>query len=152
MFPRSSGWGPLERAREDPPAEKAVTQSNSEHEVREAICAQAKLFDTVQQAVIATTLQGSIVYWNRAALRIYGWREDEVLGRDILEVTPSRISRETAMTIMEHLRAGRSWSGEFPVKRKDGVEFTAHVRDVPVRDGRGELVGIVGISTPVAPL
>ena len=56
----------------------------------------AQLLDAVEQAVIATNPRGEIVFWNRCAERLYGWRADEVLGRDVVEVVPSEMSREQA--------------------------------------------------------
>src|SRR5829696_720494 len=63
----------------------------------------AQLLDAVEQAVIATNAQGEIVFWNRCAERLYGWRADEVLGRDVLQVVPSEISRDQAAELMERL-------------------------------------------------
>ena len=50
---------------------------------------QAHLLDAVGEAVIATDLAGRITHWNPSAERLYGWPAGEVLGRDILDVTPS---------------------------------------------------------------
>jgi PAS domain S-box-containing protein len=107
----------------------------------------AQLLDAVEQAVIATNAQGEIVFWNRCAETLYGWRADEVLGRDVVQVVPSEMSREQAAELMERLRAGQPWHGEFPVRRRDGTRFHAWVADVPVRDDEGRVVGIVGVST-----
>lgn len=115
-------------------------------EVVEKIRQVAELFDTEQQAVIGTCLSGEIVYWNRAAERLYGWSADEVKGRSIVDVTPSTPSREQAEAIMGRLQTGHSWSGAFRVRDRGGAEFRAQVRDVPVLDARGDLVGIVGVS------
>src|SRR3990170_3718194 len=78
---------------------------------------QARLLDAIGQAVIATDLQGKIIYWNRAAEELYGWTTEEVMGRPIVEVTPSEELLERAEEIMSELSAGRSWSGEFVVRR-----------------------------------
>ena len=107
----------------------------------------AQLLDAVEQAVIATNAQGEIVFWNRCAETLYGWRADEVLGRDVVQVVPSEMSREQAAELMERLRAGRPWHGEFPVRRRDGSRFHAWVADVPVLDDAGRVVGIVGVSS-----
>lgn len=97
-------------------------------------------------AVITTDPDGVIEVWNPAAERLYGWAAADVLGRNVAEVTVPEISRETAEDIMRALRAGVSWSGGFPVRRKDGTVFSALVTDTGVyRDG--ELVAIIGIST-----
>lgn len=117
--------------------------------MREQILQQALLFDIPGQAVIATDVEGSILSWNGAAETLYGWRAEEVLGRNVLEVTPTDLSRAEATAIMERLRTGATWSGRFLVQRKDGSCFEAHVMDTPVRDDAGELVGVIGISSQV---
>ena len=55
----------------------------------EQIRFQRRLLDAVGQAIIATDLQGRIIYWNQAAEELYGWTTEEVTGRPIVEVTPS---------------------------------------------------------------
>jgi PAS domain S-box-containing protein len=106
-----------------------------------------QLLNAVDQAVVATTPEGEIVLWNRCAERLYGWHADEAVGRNILDVAPAEMSREQAAMIMDELRAGRAWSGEFRVRRRDGASFQAWVADAPVVDGEGRLIGIVGVST-----
>jgi PAS domain S-box-containing protein len=115
-----------------------------------AIRAHAKLFDTDRQAVIATTVSGEIVYWNGAAEAIYGWKESEVSGRYVNHVTPTEMSRGDGERIMKALQAGRTWAGHFRVRSRAGKEFGVKVRDIPLRGGSGELIGIIGISTPTA--
>ena len=115
----------------------------------EQIRFQARLLDAVGQAIIATNPQGTIIYWNRAAEKLYGWHKEEVIGRPIVEVTPSEEMLERAEEIMSELRAGRSWSGEFVVQRKDGSTFPAMVTDTPVHDEQGNLAGIIGVSTDI---
>src|ERR671912_860457 len=115
----------------------------------EQIRFQARLLDAVGQAIIATDPQGRIIYWNRAAEELYGWSKEEVMGRPIVEVTPSEEKLEHAEEIMSELRAGRSWSGEFVVQCKDGSTFPAMVTDTPVYDEQGNLAGIIGISTDI---
>jgi PAS domain S-box-containing protein len=118
----------------------------------EQIRFQRRLLDAVGQAIIATDLQGRIIYWNRAAEELYGWSTEEVMGRPIVEVTPSEELLERAEEIMSELRAGRSWSGEFVVQRKGGSTFPAMVTDSPVYDEQGTLVGIIGVSTDLTEL
>ncbi len=111
---------------------------------------QAGLLDAVAQAVIATDLEGNILYWNRFAETLYGWPAVEVLGRSILEVTPTETTRAQAAEIMIHLQSGEQWSGEFLVQRKDGTSFPAWVMNSPIYDSQGILVGIVGVSSDIS--
>ena len=113
---------------------------------------QARLLDVIGQAVIATDVQGNIIYWNRAAETLYGWAEEEVMGRPIVEVTPSEDLVDRAEEIMSALMAGRSWSGELKVRHKDGTTFPAIVTDTPVYDEQGTLAAIIGVSTDISEL
>ncbi len=118
--------------------------------VEQEIRFKSNLLDTVEQAVIATDLDGTITYWNHFAEKLYGWPADQVIGQNIIEVTPTDASREQALEIMEQVRRGQSWSGELLVKRRDGTSFPAQVTDSPVYDLEGTLVGIVGVSSDIS--
>lgn len=107
---------------------------------------QFALLDALGHAVIATDTRGRITYWSAAAAELYGWAGEEVVGRDILEVTPSDLSRAEGSEILETLRAGDVWSGDFRVRRRDGRDFLACVTDVPLLGAGGRLTGIVGLS------
>jgi PAS domain S-box-containing protein len=111
-----------------------------------AIKFQAHLLDTVEQAVIATDLDGKITYWNRFAEKLYGWSREEALGRQIIEVASAQQTREQAAEIMRQLQKGNGWSGEFLVQRRDGTTFPAMVTTSPIYDESGRLIGMLGIS------
>jgi PAS domain S-box-containing protein len=111
---------------------------------------QAHLLDTVEQAVIATDIEGKITYWNRHAEKLYGWSAAEAVGRNILEVTPAENTSAEASEIMSRVAAGETWTGEFDVRRRDGSVFPAQVSDTPIHDEAGRLVGVVGISADIS--
>jgi PAS domain S-box-containing protein len=115
----------------------------------EAIRFQSHLLDTVEQAVIATDLSGTIIYWNRFAEKLYGWPAAETTGRNILGVVLPQVAQDQAVEIMARLQAGRSWSGEFMVRRRDGAAFRAFITDTPIYNDQGELIGIVGVSNDI---
>jgi PAS domain S-box-containing protein len=118
--------------------------------VEESLRFQSHLLNTVEQAVIATDLSGTITFWNRHAERLYGWAAEEAVGRNILEVTPAETSHEQAAEIMSWLAAGHAWSGEFDVRRRDGASFPAMVTNTPIHDEGGGLIGVVGVSADVS--
>ncbi len=119
---------------------------NASIDIPGAIARQASLCDTPATAVIGTDLDGRIHFWSSGAERLYGWSGDEAQGRNVVEITPSSVSAEVAHRIMIELREGRSWGGEFPVRRKSGEDFNAVVIDSPVRIRNGKLVGVIGSS------
>jgi len=107
------------------------------------------MLNAIGEAVIATNLQGEILYWNEAAERIYGWKSFEVLGKNVLEVTPDEESKAHALEIMAALKCGKSWSGEFFVRHRDGRQFPVKVTNSPILDDQGNLTGIIGVSRDI---
>ena len=114
-----------------------------------AVVDAARSRDTGGLAVIATDAAGTIVYWNDQAASLYGWEPDEAIGRNVLDVTPTRNSTDNATQIMEELRLGQEWTGEFIVKHRDGTPMMAHVSNFLVRE-RQNVIGVVGISKPAS--
>jgi diguanylate cyclase (GGDEF)-like protein/PAS domain S-box-containing protein len=108
-----------------------------------------QMLDAVGEAVIATDLDGTVVYWNAAAEGLYGYRREDALGRQIADLTVADTSREQGIEIMAAVAAGRAWTGEFTVRDRAGRTFHARVTDAPIRDAAGEIVGIIGISRDI---
>lgn len=106
------------------------------------------LLDALQQAAIATDLNGTILHWSESATRLYGWNREEAVGKNVVDMTPAELSRSEAAEIMTRLGAGELWSGEFMVRSKSGDSFRASVTDVPLIAESGEVAGIIGVSAP----
>jgi PAS domain S-box-containing protein len=107
---------------------------------------ESEVLASLPVAVIATDLNGYIIFWNRAAEHLYGWTADEVDGRNIIDVTPSAESRAAAVAIFDSLTKGESWSGTFETRHKEGHTLRVDVTDSPIRDEQGKLAAIVGLS------
>jgi PAS domain S-box-containing protein len=107
------------------------------------------LFDALPGAVIVTDADGRISYWNEAAATLYGWRPSEVMGISILDLTVPDIGQDEAALVMGSLERGEPWAGHFRVKRRDGIEFRALVRNIPLLGDDGRVSAIVGLSEPV---
>ena len=88
-------------------------------QAEEQVLLQAQLLEQVQAAVISTDLQGTVTYWNEYAEKLYGWSREEALGRNIVGLTVGTAEAGVAEEIMDRLRAGATWEGEFVARRKD---------------------------------
>lgn len=127
-------------------ASKIARDITESKRAEEEIRFQAHLLNAVDQAVIATDLDGTVTFWNSFAEKLYGWPAAEALGANVLDLTPSPAMREQAAEILLRLQAGNSWAGEFEVQRRDGTFFPAQVNDSPILNDKGQLIGIVGVS------
>ncbi|HSH38321.1 MAG TPA: PAS domain S-box protein [Chthoniobacterales bacterium] len=113
---------------------------------QEAVRFQAQLLDTTRESIIATDPAGKIIYLNRFAATQFRVDAEEAIGADIMDVTVPNTSREQAEEIMETLRRGETWSGEFIAGRRDGSKFPIHASNTPVYNESGELIAIVGVA------
>jgi PAS domain S-box-containing protein len=101
-------------------------------------------------ARIETDLDGLVVSWNRAAEELYGFPASAAIGQPIVRLIVPLRGRDHAGEIMEALALGRSWEGEFDVRRRDGRLIRVLVHDAPSYDAAGAFAGVVGHSVPVA--
>jgi PAS domain S-box-containing protein len=113
---------------------------------RREIAFQAHLLDVVEQAVIASDLEGRVTYWNTFAERLYGWSKEEALGRSIHDLGAGPKEVGAAEALLQEVKQGRSWTGEVALARKDGAAFPAWLSVWPIRGSGGELVGMVSVS------
>src|SRR5262245_57418261 len=104
----------------------------------------AAVLDAVGRAIIASDLDGLIVSWNRGAERLDGWRAEEVLGQNILDVLVPEPLHDQAEAIMARLRSGQPWAGDFWTRHRDGHTLRVAVANRALLDDAGEVVGIVG--------
>lgn len=125
--------------------EDITARKKSEDEIK----FQARLLKAVGQAVIATNDKGSITYWNHAAEKIYGWLYNEVLDKNLLDVTNSEEMKRLSNDIEDNILRGRNWEGEIIQTRKDGSEFPAFITNAPLTDAHGKVIGMVGISSDI---
>lgn len=112
----------------------------------ERVSFQASLLNQVRNAVIATDLDGRIIYWNRFSEVLYQWRADEVLGRSIANtIIPPEKSILMKEVMADIIRYGYRES-EHIVQRKDGSLFPAFYAFSALSDEGGRLMGFVGVS------
>ena len=112
----------------------------------EAMRFQAALLGAVGQAVIATDPAGLVLYWNQAAEQMYGWSAAEALGRAVRDLIGSAHTVDAGNEILAGVHRGQAWSGDFSVRRRDGMRFWVHVTDTPVFGPDGSLVAVIGVS------
>jgi diguanylate cyclase (GGDEF)-like protein/PAS domain S-box-containing protein len=104
------------------------------------------VFDAISEAVVVLSGDRTVLYWNQAAERITGWKADEAIGRDTRELTSVQSLWANADAIMETARAGKPWSGEFSLRRSDGVIVPVLLTAAPWLDDSGGMLGLIAIG------
>src|SRR5260221_1749146 len=108
------------------------------------------LLEAVQQAVIATDLKGTILYWNRFAERLYGWSASEVTGKNIADVLMPATEREYGHEVISKWPYGTRDPTEWVLQRRDGTPVEVQANPTPILDEDGNTVGVVGVSWDIS--
>jgi PAS domain S-box-containing protein len=111
---------------------------------------QAKLINSVGEAVIAIDTEGKVIFWNRAAEEIYGWKQEEIIGEQIRGLLIPDEYQALADDVMSGFQAGLSWSGQFPAKRNSGETFPALFTSTPIIDDQDKLLGTIAVSRDIS--
>ena len=107
---------------------------------------QATLLDQIPKSVIATDLNFNLVYWNKFAEGLYGWKEEEVLGNNALELLLPERSKEAVQRSLDYVRRNGQWKGEITFRKKDGGTFPGEVSCAAIKDLNDSFIGYVAIS------
>ena len=108
---------------------------------------QAALLDFAHDAILVKNLEDQIIYWNAGAERMFGWTEEEVLGRSPMELFRVELHAYQAVETAV-LRTGEA-SGEFTKTTKMGGDVVVSSRWTLVRDDAGQPKSVLMINTDI---
>ncbi|MEU4098068.1 SpoIIE family protein phosphatase [Streptomyces sp. NPDC026673] len=105
------------------------------------------LMDVLGVAAILLEADGRIDMWSPHAEELFGYTAGEAVGQYAAPLLVRPEHRDEAMRLFaEVLETGRSWSGAFPVRHKDGSTRLVEFRNVRLMGGGGDFYAL-GIAT-----
>lgn len=109
----------------------------------------AAIVQSSDDPIISKDLNGRIMTWNVAAERLFGYREDEVVGQSItLIIPPDRLDEE--VEILRRIRQGERLEHYETVRmRKDGTEVEISLTVSPVKAADGSIIGASKIARDI---
>ncbi|WHZ27868.1 MAG: putative histidine-kinase [Nitrospira sp.] len=121
-------------------------------DLREAQQAQARLAAIVtysDDAIISKDLNGIIMSWNRGAERLFGYTEQEAIGRSVTMLMPlERMNEEPE--ILARIRRGESIEHYETVRRrKDGTLLDISLTVSPIKDDEGRIIGASKVARDI---
>jgi PAS domain S-box-containing protein len=108
---------------------------------------QAALLDRASDAIIVRDMEHRVLYWNKGAERIYGWKDTEVVGQ---KIAPNiMVDAEDHRAAVAHLMEKGDWMGELRQRTKSGSEVVLQARWTLVRDDLGLPQSVLLINTDI---
>ncbi|RFZ90726.1 PAS domain S-box protein [Mucilaginibacter conchicola] len=109
----------------------------------------AAIIQNSEDAIVSKTLDGTITTWNKGAQELFGYTEEEMLGRPITTVIPvERLNEETS--IINKISLGEKVE-HFVTYRlhKSGEEIPVSLAISPIKDIEGNIVGASKIARDI---
>lgn len=120
---------------------------------KQASLAQARLaaiVESSEDAIVGKNLSGTILTWNAAAARMFGYTAEEIVGRSILTIIPPELAHEEAGILSKLGRGERIENFETIRVRKGGERFPVALTISPIKDEHGKVVGASKIARDIA--
>jgi two-component system CheB/CheR fusion protein len=115
-----------------------ITQRRQADEVRTWLSA---VVHASTDGIISFALDRTILSWNAACERIFGWSAAEMIGQSAAVLAPGPEQDRYQLDQMRRLREGESLDFEATRKRKDGQEIHVAMSVSPIRDPDGSVIG-----------
>ena len=127
----------------------AAQDITEQREAEAKIIRLASIVESSDDAIIGKTLDGTITSWNRGAQEMYGYSEQEVIGKSISILMPHGVDDDLP-EILAHIRDGKHIKHSETVRRrKDGRTIRVSLTVSPLLDADGRVIGASAIARDV---
>jgi len=138
-----------QKQREEVQHEKERELEESRGQLQAALTASQRLAAIVESsddAIIAKDLDGTVTCWNPGAERMFGYREEEMIGQSISKVIPPEVLEDEDRIMAAVARGERTQHVETLRHHKNGEVIEVSLTVSPVREGNGRILGVASIS------
>ena len=126
-----------------------TTDITEQKRAEKALAHLAAIVESSEDGIISKDLNGIITSWNRSAERIFGYSEEEIVGKPITTIIPAELSGDEPQ-ILEKIRRGERIQHFETVRvRKDGTRLSVSLTISPVHNRNGNIVGAAKIVRDV---
>jgi len=119
-------------------------QKQAEQKIRE----QGLLLDVSSDAILVRNIHNQILFWNQGAERLYGWKAEEVVGKNLLQLLYKDISPQLEDAYLRVMNTGE-WRGELHQLTKEGKVIIVESRWILIRDDNGQPKSILSVNTEI---
>ena len=126
-----------------------VTQLNRALEQRARLAA---IVESSQDAIVGRSFEGTVLTWNAAAEKMFGFAADEAVGRPLSLIVPPE-AQEQVHEVHERLKRGELVAPFEGVRRtRDGRRLSVSIAVSPLKDAAGRLYGASTIFRDITEL
>lgn len=126
--------------------DEAAAEHSGQQEVQTLL---ASIVESSDDAIVSKSLDGIILSWNSAAVRLFGFTAEEAIGRPITLIIPPELWYQEA-EILARLRAGQRIEHFETVRMtKQGRRLDISLTVSPLRDRHGRVIGAAKVARDI---
>ena len=129
--------------------QEVVRDISERKRAEEQLRYQALLVSNVFDAIVSTDLNTVITSWNKAAETMFGWKQEEVIGRKLVEILVPVNNAARLQRAPKILLEKDSWQGEVNRRHKDGTLMVTLSSTSVIKDSSGKRVGFITASRDI---
>ncbi|MAT57364.1 MAG: hypothetical protein CMF23_05280 [Ignavibacteriae bacterium] len=123
-------------------------RKKAEETLKESEAFQKALIESSPLPFISIDLQGNVVTWNEAAEKVFGWTEEEVIGKPNPIIPPDK--SEEFKSLSKFVLEGNSFSGkELKRIRKDGGLISISLSTAPIYNSENKIIGVMASAEDI---
>jgi PAS domain S-box-containing protein len=117
----------------------AVVDVSARKQMEDMLRERAALLDLATEAIVVRDMYGKALFWNSGAENLYGWKREEILGKNLHQILQTRFPIPLEQLEARMVETGR-WEGNLVQHTRDGREVTVACHKVHKVDGNRRVV------------
>ena len=113
---------------------------------------QANLLQNVSDAIISTDKDFNIKSWNRAAEKVYGWKKNQVLGKNIIQICKITYPDKNKDEVLKEFFQKGYWFGETNQIANNGNKLIIQSNVNLIKSDTGEIKEIILVNRDITEL
>jgi PAS domain S-box-containing protein len=109
------------------------------------------IVESSSDAIVSKTLEGVITSWNPAAVHLFGYTPEEIIGKPITTIIPKELHSEEGHILARLRRGERLEHFETVRVAKDGHRIEVSLTVSPIKDEDGTVIGASKIARDITP-
>jgi PAS domain S-box-containing protein len=128
---------------------RSERETELERTATESLALLAAIVESSDDAIISSSLDGTIISWNKSAERIFGYTAEEIMGRPT-SVLASPNCHEDGVRVLDSIRRGARVDHYETLRRhKDGTDISVSLTVSPIRDASGKITGASKVARDI---
>ncbi len=122
-----------------------------EKQLRDRVGHLARIVENSSEAIFSRDTDLKLISWNRGAEELFGFRKEEVLGKNAREIGFFHLGSDEIAGVEAEIRRNGTWKAEMTFRHRSGSEFFGSITGNLVTNEKGDVTSFYFIVKDISP-